>query len=515
MLSRTRRLLPAALAVIALATGAAACGGDDSGGEADGAKTPRKGGTLTLAQTTDVTGFDQTVVADNETIRVLSQITEPLYRADAKGKLIPWLATGYEKSADGRTWTFDIRPGVKFSNGQPLTAEDVAFTLNRSRKSPAWGFLLGNVVDVRAASETQVAVKTKDPSVSLLASIANFVNGIVPANLAGKSESEWAQSPIGTGPFVLASWQRGQAVELERNDGYWVKGRPYLDAVTIKAVPNDNSRVSQLQGGQLDVIAFPPFSQIEAIDNSQGVSVGEYALASVDQLYLNVKQPPYDDPQVRKAIALSIDRQALVDATLFGYGEPAKGMIAPSVYPMDGLPALEPDAAEAKAIVDGLPAVSRKLSIVLTSNDSVVKAQAQILQEDLTAAGFEVSLEPVDGSALNEKWQTSDYGALLNATSSDIVDPSEIAGFYAGNAGIFTNAPTEKVAELAAKADAETDPDARWALYDEIQTVANDEHALISMVVEPFVYGLSDKVAGFTVNPTGIYWLADVGFASE
>lgn len=504
MLRKTTTLL---CLITAVAVGG--CGGGDSS-TATGPAT--SGGTLQLAQAADVTGFDQTTLVDNESIRVVSQITESLYRADDTGKLIPWLATGYEKSNGDKTWTFTLRDDVEFSDGTPLTADDVVYTLNRTLESAAWSFILTGVEKVSAPSPTTVEITTDKPSVALLAEVANFVNGVVPEDLGGKSEKEWAQDPIGTGPFMLDTWNRGTSVILKRNPNYWMADRPYLDEVVINAIPDSNSRISQLQAGQQNVSAAPPFSQINTLKGS-GFGVAESALARVDQLYINVDEEPFTDPQVREAIGLAIDREAIVKGALFGNGQAAKGFLAPSVTPDTNLPDLVPDVAQATDIVSGLPASSRKFSMIIASGDVLAKAEAQILQQQLNAVGFDVSLEPVDTAALTQDWQTSKFGALLTYTSSDIVDPSEVAGFYIGNAGLFTNAPTEELAGMITTADTTLDPADRAAQYDKIQESVNSENALMSLVVEPYIYGVQSDVTGFTVNPTGIYWLSDVGFA--
>lgn len=507
MLRKTITLLCAASVVAAIAA-LGGCGDDDT----SSSDTPTSGGTLKLAQAADVTGFDQTKTVDNETIRVISQITEPLYRADESGKLVPWLATDYEKSNGDKTWTFTLRDGVKFSNGDPLTADDVVYTLQRTLDSAAWSFILTGVSDVSAPTPSTVEITTEKPSAALLAEIANFVNGIVPKDLAGMTPQQWARSPIGTGPFMLDSWTRGSTVTLKRNTNYWDEDRPYLDQVDVNNVTDTNSRVSQLQGGQQDVSASPPLSQVDNLGSSPDINIAESALARVDQLYINVKEDPFTDPKVREAIAQAIDRPAIADGALFGHGEPAKGLLAPSVTPEADLPPLEPDTEAASGAVSGLPQGSREFDMILTSGDVLAKAEAQILQQQLNNVGFDVSLQPVDSATLTQDWQTSNFGALLTYTSSDIVDPSEVAGFYVGNNGLFTNAPTEEVGKRVAQADTTLDEPERASQYDEIQTLINDENALISLVTEPYIYGVRSNVAGFTINPTGIYWLADVGF---
>jgi peptide/nickel transport system substrate-binding protein len=504
-------------ALAAIAAAALLLTGCGSGGTSAGTGTarPERGGTVHLAQIADVITLDPTQALDNESIRVLSQIVEPLYKTDPQGKTAPWLVASARRSPDGRTSTFRLRPGIRFSNGKPLTADDVVFSLDAARKSANWGFLLTSVAGVKATSPSTFAITTKKRVAPLFANLSLFAAGIVPKNYGGMSEKQFAQHPIGTGPYKLGRWVRGQSLTLDRNPRYWQPGKPLLDHIAISAIPDDNSRVSQLQGGQLDVVAAPPWSRLPALSGNPQLHVGQYALARTDYLIANEQKPLFRDPRVREALSLALDRGAIVKAALNGYGQVAGSWLAPSLlyHARDVKPPAH-DVAKAKALLaQALHGAPARFTLTFPAGDAYFGTAAQIVQQDLRQAGFDVTLQPLDQSAVLADEQGGKFDAALIYVTSDIADPSELVGLYVSLQGFFDHGDTAPVAKLQPQADAASDPVTRATLYNRIQHLIDRDHGLIPMDYQPYVWGMSRKVAGFAVNPTGIYWLADAGLA--
>jgi peptide/nickel transport system substrate-binding protein len=511
MLGRTIR---GASLLAAAAIALAACGSATSS-SGTAAKVGR-GGTLKIATAHDITSFDQLKMVDNESIRVISQITEGLFKTDGKGRLQPWLATGDDVSADGLTHTLALRPGVVFSDGSPLTAKDVKFTLEQAKKSVQWGFIVANIKAIDATDDHTVVLRLKKPSASLHADLALFVNGIVPDNFGGKTQAQFAQSPVGTGPFMLDRWDKGTQVVLKRNPHYWQKGRPILDSVALVGVPDDNSRITQLRGKQVDVAANPPWPQLDSLDKTPGLHVGEYALARVDTLGLNTKKAPFDDKRVRQAVSLAINRAAIVKASLAGRGQAGSSFLAPSVPFYSAVPSPSgPQAlAQAKQLVAQAGAPSGTIELLLFSGDAVASTMGQVIQQNLAQIGLKVKLLPLDQSAALDRAQTGNYTASLSYLTSDILDPSELAAFYVGTNGFSTFSNPPVLAKLAEQASQEQDENKRAALYAEMQRGVIGDYGFIPVQVEPWVWGVSDRVHGFTVNGTGIFDLSTVGLAA-
>jgi peptide/nickel transport system substrate-binding protein len=504
-----------ALALLTVTAALAVTGCGNTSGPATGEAV--RGGTLKLATAHDVTSFDQLQSTDNESIRAISQITETLFKTDAKGHLKPWLATRDDASPDGLTRTLTLRPGVVFSDGKPLTSSDVRFTLEQAKKSEVWGFILDNIKAIEATDDATVVLHLKQQSASLQADLALFVNGIVPDNFGGKTQEEFGQHPIGTGPFQLQRWDKGTRVVLERNPRYWRKGVPLLDSVELIGVPDDNNRITQLRGKQVDIAANPLWPQLDSLERAPGVHVGEYALARVDELRLNTKKPPFNDKRVREAAAIAVDRAAIVKATLSGHGEPASSFLAPSIpyYASTPLPTGAEAMARAKQLMSAAGAPSRPIDLVVGSGDAVSTTIAQVVQSDLAKIGLQVKLVTLDKSAASDRVHEGDFEANVSYITSDVLDPAELAGYYVGTNGFSTFSNPPELARLAREASQEQDRAKRGALYASFQRAVIEDFGFIPLQVQPWVYGVSDRVRGFTVNGTGIFDLSTVSLGAS
>ena len=209
------------LAVLAaLLAVAASCGGGGTSSSTTGASpaaagSPVAGGDVVFARTGDVLSPDPTAIADNLSIWVEEQIFQTLYTVNDNGIGVhPTLVTGYTLSSDKLTWTFQLKPGITFSDGKSLTAQDVAFSLNRARKSTrGLGYIDSAIKDVEAQGTSTVVVTTKYPWAPLIADLSLFTNGIYPADFGGKSEAAFFAHPIGTGPFLLRLVEEGPVVQ--------------------------------------------------------------------------------------------------------------------------------------------------------------------------------------------------------------------------------------------------------------------------------------------------------------
>jgi peptide/nickel transport system substrate-binding protein len=528
-LARMRFVVLAFGLVSLLAVGAAGCGGGGTsssgttatGGSTSGGETEAKakpGGTLTIADSGEAVTLDPTKITENNSIHVVTQVVEPLFKANAEGKIEPWLAAAPAKvSPDHKTWTVTLRKGIQFSNGEPLTAADVVFSLDAVRKSEAWSFMFEVIENVRETSPTTVVITTK-PTANLEGPLSlPFAAAIVPKNYAGESEEEFAEHPIGTGAFQVASWKRGEALTLEKNPHYWKQGLPLLDKVVFKTVANSNSRTTQLRAGELDVIATPDWSQLASLEADPELHVGVYTLGMLDSLLLNQKDPLFQNPKVREAASLALNREGIVKAALAEHGEPAGSWLTPALEDHDA--SIKPpaqDIAKAKELLaeavkeEGLDPT---ISVTFVTGEGFSETASQVIQANLEEVGFKASLQPLDESAYATQLNAAKYDAAIGyGLSSDIVDPSELTSFWGPSEGFSTHGDTSEVEKLAAEASSTTSESKRKDLYYEIQEVVGEERAMIPIDYRPFVWAMQSKVTGFYVNATGIPWLGEAGF---
>jgi len=341
-----------AVSALAALAGCGGSSGSSSGTAAAASGAPVKGGDLVIARTADSQSMNNTTVFDNESIWIFEQIFQTLYTVTPNGKSVqPMLATGYTVSADKKTYTFTLRSGVKFSTGQPMTSADVKFSIDQSRAAAkGWGYIDTAIKSVAAPTPSTVVVTLKYPWAPLLADLSLFSNGIVPANYGGKSETQFYNAPVGTGPFKWDFWHKGSALKLVRNPNYWEKGKPYLNSVTWTDVPSDNTRELQLKGGQAQVDEFPAWSTVGSLKTTPGVTMNLFNSTRTDYLAFNELRKPFQDVHVRRAISLAVDRAALVKAVLFGNGKPANSLFPPQVpFYQASTPGLQFNLTQAKA----------------------------------------------------------------------------------------------------------------------------------------------------------------------
>jgi peptide/nickel transport system substrate-binding protein len=521
---RHRPVLTIALTVGCAIAALAGCGSGASpsaGGTASNsasAGTPVKGGNLVFANPQDAQSLNQTNVFDNNSIWILEQITQPLFTVTSDGKGVqPWLATGYTISKDQKTYTITLRKGVKFSNGAPMTAADVKFSLEQTMAAAAgWGYLDAAIKSVADPAPATVVLHLKYPWAPLLADLALFANGIVPDNYGGKTETEFYQAPVGTGPFRFDYWHKGVGLELVRNTYYWQPGKPYLNSVTWTDVPNDNTRQLQVTSGQAQIDQYPSWSTVATLKSTPGVTLSLFPSTETNYLAFNERVKPFQDAYVRQAISYAINRDALVKAVLFGNGEPANSIFPPQVPyydPSSGGLQYNPAAAKAAMARSSVPH-GFTTTLLLPSGNSDYATIATIVQSELKPLGINVQIQEADPNTANNDFQSGKYDMFFALWTMDIPDPDELATFAldpnAGSKSFFTSYDNPTVVKAIHSAEVTTQPAARQADYNTAQTLAARDAFMAFLYYSPYQYVESSNVHGFLVTPLGNYHMEDV-----
>ncbi|MDQ1121514.1 ABC transporter substrate-binding protein [Microbacterium trichothecenolyticum] len=515
MRSTSARIAVAALTTIALGLGG--CSATGSTNPQDSA-TPVAGGDLVIARSQDASTLDVNGNVNNWSIWADESVLDTLLVPSPDGKGVePSLATSWEVSDDKKTWTFHLRPGVTFSNGQALTSADVKFSIDYARDPKAsFGFLDAAIADVTATDPETVTITTSTPWAPLLADLAGFNNSIFPANFAGQSKDAFWEKPIGSGPFMFDSWVKGSSLKLVRNPHYWKSGLPYLDSVTFLNVPEDQTRATMLQSGQAQIDEFPAYSSLATLKATTGVTVDEFPSSNTEYLVMNNERPEFSDPHVRRAISYALDRDAMIKAVLFGHGEAAKSFLNPSLMEFADVdaPTYDVDKAKQELAQSAYPQ-GFTTTLLVASGKSMYATAAQIIQASLKELGIEVEIQTIDADASGEMQNNANYDMCLTYFTTDIVDPDEWVTFGAvspkngfGNAmNTFYSNP--ELDALAQRGREEFDPDTRTEIYQQIQQIIADDQPHASLYYTPFEYARSTKVHGFQVYPTGNYTLAE------
>jgi peptide/nickel transport system substrate-binding protein len=503
----------------AVALGAAGTAVGLAGNSPDktGAAKPTRGGSITIARIEDSQSFDKTNVFQNESIWIAEQINEPLYLAANDGKTLrPWLATSYTASKNGKTYTFKLRPGVKFSNGKTMTSADVKFSIDDARaQKKGWGYLDAAIKNITTPNPGTVVFHLKYRWAPFLADIGLFANGIIPKNFGGESRTAFYKHPVGTGPFMWDKRVVGQSVTLKRNPYYWQKGKPYLDSVTWTYVSDENTRELQLRGGQIQVDEFPPFNSITKLQHANGVTMKLFPSTRTDYLDMNESYPPLADAHVRRAISYAIDRKAIIKSVLFGFGKPANSFLPPQVPFYDPhSPGLQYNLTEAKAeLAKSKFQNGFKIEMLVGAGAQVENAMGQIIQAALKNLGIDVTFKTQDTSTEFQSIQSRKYQLAFSYWTMDIADPDELVTFSIDPAGgaqqFFSGYKNQAAINLSHQAQKEPSPAKRRALYAKIQRIAANDAFQGFLYYSPFRWAYTSKLHGFFVQPLGNYHLED------
>jgi peptide/nickel transport system substrate-binding protein len=352
----------------------------------------------------------------------------------------------------------------------------------------------------------------------LLSDLALFSNGIVPKNFGGQSRSAFFQHPVGTGPFKFAQWKKGQDLKVVANPYYWQKGRPYLDSVTWTVVPDANTRVLQVQGGQADIGEFPPWSSVNTLKGNPNVAMRLFPSSRTDFLTFNTKRKPFDDPHVRRAISYALDRQAMIKAVLFGHGQVANSFLTPALWAYDkSIPGGTHSLAQAKAELAKSSAPNGfKAALTVDPGDDTQVTLSEIIQSELKPLGISITINR-DSNATTDT-ESFKYDISFSYDTTDIIDPDELVEFAvvgtAGTSSLFTAYNDKTVNSLSLQAAHAFDRNQRQKLYSQVQQKIAQDAPLIPLFYSPFAYVTSNKVKNFDVYTIGYYPLLDTYLSS-
>ncbi|ULR42272.1 ABC transporter substrate-binding protein [Rhizobium sp. K102] len=481
-----------------------------------GASYAEAAGVLTIGRREDSTTFDPIKTAQNIDNWVFSNVYDVLIRVDKTGtKLEPGLAESWTISDDGLTYTLKIRE-AKFSDGSPLTAEDAAFSLLRIRDDAAslWSDSY-KVIDTAVATDPHtLTIRLKNPSAPFLSTLAlPNASVISKKGMESLGADAYAEKPIASGAFVIDEWRRGDRVILKKNPNFWEADRVKLDGVEWISVPDDNTRMLNVQAGELDAAIFVPFSRVEELKKDPNLNVGIDASTREDHLLINHAHGALGKKEVRQALDLAIDKKAIVDTVTFGQGTVANSYIPKGAlyYYADNLQRPY-DPAKAKEMLAAAGASDLTLNYVVRAGDEVDEQTAVLVQQQLQKAGITANLQKVDPSQEWDMLVAGDYDISVNYWTNDILDPDQKTTFVLGhdsNNNYLTNYKNEAVKELVAKARLELDPKKREAMYVDLQKMAKDDVNWIDLYYSPYINVSRKNIENFYQNPLGRFFLED------
>ncbi len=463
---------------------------------------------------------------DAQSERVGALVYDALVHKDEHFNPQPWLATSWERP-DPLTWVFHLRPGVRFHDGKPLTADDVAWSIRSMTDgtlvtSKAGSFAVVSAVSVR--DPLTVEVRTTSPDPSLLFNLSDGLFGVVERG-AGRDEG---LHPVGTGPFRFAGQVQDKEVVLERNPDWW-GGAPRIERVRFEVVPDNISMALELKKGSADIEsnAITP-DEVHALANEPHLRAETRPGADVYYMNLNVRDPALRDVRVRQAIALATDRGPLIKALWRGHAVPADTLLPPGHWaaaPGDELPKYPYDPVRAQALLESAgwhaDAKGVRLRLTLkTSTDETTRLLAQVLQEQMRAAGIELGIRSAEfGTFYADVTRGAFQLYILRWTGSN-EDPDIFRYAYAtasfpphgGNRGHYSSPRLDAALRSAEEAGSEGE---RRAEYIQVQTLLANELPSVPLWYPDTVAVHSTRLEGVQLEPGGGFgFLRRVHFAA-
>jgi ABC-type transport system substrate-binding protein len=366
-------------------------------------------------------------------------------------KLVPHLAQSYTVSADGKTYTFKLRPGIRFTNGRTVVARDVKYSvervLNPKTQSPGAGFFSNirgaaafsagkakEVSGIRVIDRSTVAFTLDKPNAAFLHTMAINFSHVVPREEVQRLGAQFGHKPVGTGAFRLREWVLGQRLVLERNPNYFMRGRPYLDRITFQVGVEPNVAFLRLQRGQVDVLGdgIPPAQFARVMSDSKLsrlVAVGDQL--QTGYVTINTQVPPFSDVRVRRALNMAIDKQRIV-RIINNRAVPAKQVLPPLMPGYDREYAGYPfDREQAKQLLAEAGHPNGFSTVLYANNTDPNPRIAQAIQQDLAAIGVKAELKTLAQSTVIEAGGTKGQAPLIwSGGMAWIADYPDANNFY-------------------------------------------------------------------------------------
>ncbi|GAB5471094.1 MAG: ABC transporter substrate-binding protein [Rhodospirillales bacterium] len=473
-------------------------------------------GVLKIGRDQDSVFMDPVLVSQNADVWVMNNINAQLVRntRDATG-IEPDLAESWTISEDGKTYTFTLRDGLLFSDGSPLKASDVKFSIERLRddEGSVFGSMFNVISDIEVPDDRTVVFTLKEPTTPFLSVLALFAAAILPEAAVTGDYDAFSEKPIGAGAFRLTDWRRGDRIVLEANEHYWEKGLPKLAGVEWLYIPNDNTRILQLQAGEIDAMIFVPFNRIAELGKDGDIDVNLDPSSRMDHILINHSSAPLDDVRVRKALAKAIDLSTIIEAVTFGHGKPANSYIpAGGMYYNPDNPSYSHNVEEAKALLKEAGVEDLELDMVVQAGDANYEQVAVLVQDQLSKVGIDVNIIKQEAG---QSWDTIVDGAYdlsTNYWTNDVIDPDQKTGFVLDGSdpdvlSYYTRYNNPDVNALVAAARIETDPEKRKAMYFDLQRQAQEDVNWLGLYYSPFRNAARANVDDFFQNPMGRFML--------
>ncbi|MEG3130607.1 ABC transporter substrate-binding protein [Pantoea cypripedii] len=453
---------------------------------------------LTIAQPASATAMDPGFLKEAATL--VDNIFDTLVRRADDMSLQPGLATDW-KAINDTTWQFNLRKGVNFTDGEPVNAEAVKFSIDRildpANHAPTISYIR-TIKSVEVVNDYQVLIHTNGPDPLLPTRMSRYPAYIVPPAYVKKvGASEFARKPVGSGAYKLDTFIPDEKVVMVANDAYW-RGKPSIDRVTWRPIPEATSRITALLTGEVQLVESVPADLVPALKNRPGVQLEQVKGGGLT-IYLGLKnsEKPLNDVRVRQALSLALNRQAYTQQLLHGYGTPTGTMAGANDFGYLAVPATVQDVAKAKSLLaqagypDGFTLRFQAPRRYIASADV-----AQAIVQDLSAIGVKAQLEVPEWSVYTQQVaaqkQAPMYMLAWGSTQTLDADAALFPILHSGEPYSTVNDP--ELDKLLDQSRQTVDADKRKKLLEQIQQRVAEQQPLIPLYREDTLYAHSDKL---------------------
>src|SRR6056297_2960544 len=466
---------------------------------------------------------------------VAPKIYDGLFDYDNDLNIVPALAESYEVSEDGKTVTFNLREGVTWHDGEPFTSADVQYSVMEVLKKvhPRGPNSFLEVTSIDTPDDYTAVFNLANPAPYMLRALSGYESPMVPRHLLEGTDprnSDLATNPVGTGAYKFVEWRKGQYIRLDKNENYWKPGLPYLDTIVGRFIPDASTRTAAMENGEVMYGAYGAIPNIDAVrlrdmDEFSVTTDGYSMINPMALIEFDTTEPPFDNPAIREAVSLAIDREFLIENIWFGYGEPATAALS-SNFDATVLYKPQPSVYTPNADVEGAIALLEEAGI--TPNEDGIRASAVVdlipygedwrrageyLKQALSEIGIDLELRYEDVPTwLNRVYADYDFDMTVNYFYQ-LPDPvlgvhrhygtDQIRqGTHFVNSSRYSN--PELDALLAAGAQ-EPDAEKRAEIYGEVQDILAEDMPVANLFEMEFLTVYNEKLKDHATSALGAY----------
>lgn len=494
---------------------------DDADSDTTAHREPQ--GSLIISVSTHPNSLDMAKSAERNAENVAAQLYDSLIWVDGEGNRVPALAESWEVSDDGSTYTFYLRQGVTFHNGEPFNADAVVFSWERGRQpGMQWSDRWQIAESVRAIDEYTVEVNTGEPNPLFLSVMSQHWSMVPPGYITDQGEETFANHPIGTGPFMFESWE-GNFIHFKANPNYWNEEQPLIADITFRIITESSERADALRAGEIDIANRLTNDDTFDLEGLEHVNVLSYPVDRVYYIAFNNLTTgvgtPIEDRQVRQAMNYAVNRQEMIDTLFSGNGRLATGLITPAnlgYQALDPYP-YDPDKARELLAAAGYPdGFTIDFACPLKAYAEFERV-CQAVVQDLAAVGITANLDLMDSGRFWELEAQKELPPLFGDSWSERSGEAlpRLAGALGGMSASFSAWSDPQIDALLDQIGNTIDDEQRAQLYSQLQQLMYDDPPFIYLY-EPVTFeGVSVNVQNYQPRAAENYYLKIVSINSS